>query len=72
MRTTIEIPEELLTELVKLSGTTKKTEAMLLAIEDFVRRKKIETFLSLPTNIKIEDVSSELEQKEIEELEGTD
>ena len=72
MRTTIEISRELLEELMKLSGAKRKKEAMLLAIEDFVRRKKIEKLLSLPGNIEIEDVSTELEQREIDELQDID
>ena len=72
MRTTIEIPRELLGDLMNLSGAKRKKEAMLLAIEDFVRKKKVEKLLSLPGNIEIEDVSTELEQREIDELQGID
>ena len=72
MRTTIEISRELLEDLMNLSGAKRKKEAMLLAIEDFVRRKKVERLLSLPGNIEIEDVSTELEQREIDELQGID
>ena len=72
MRTTIEISRELLEDLMNLSGAKRKKEAMLLAIEDFVRRKKVERLLSLPGNIEIEDVSTELEQREIDELQDID
>jgi Arc/MetJ family transcription regulator len=42
MRTTFDIPEKLLADAKKLSGAKTKNRAVVTAIEDFVRRKKIE------------------------------
>lgn len=42
MRTTLEIPAKLLADAKRLSGAKTMNRAVLTAVEDFVRRKKIE------------------------------
>jgi len=72
MRTTIDVPEELMCDLMALSQTRKKKEAVRNALEEFVRRKKVEKLLALPGNIEISDVTPELEGMESDEPTGTD
>lgn len=67
MRTTIDLPEKLIGEVMTLSKTRKKKEAVRVALEEYVKKKKIEKLLSLPGKIEITDVTSELEQIEIDE-----
>ncbi len=46
MRTTIEIPEELLKEVMKITGATTKSQAVKLALEEKIaltRRKRLIT-----------------------------
>mgnify|MGYP001122713344 CR=1 FL=1 len=68
MRTTIEVSAKLMEEVLVLSGAHKKKDAISLALEEFVRRKKTEKLLSLPGKIDIADVSRELEEAELTEL----
>lgn len=42
MRTTLNISDHLITELMKLSGISSKSKAIELAISDFVRKLKRE------------------------------
>ena len=67
MRTTIDLPEKLIGEVMTLSKTRKKKEAVRVALEEYVKKNKIEKLLSLPGKIEITDVTSELEQIEIDE-----
>ncbi len=72
MRTTIDVPEELMSALMALSNTHKKKDAIRIALEEFVRRKKVEKLLALPGNIGITDVTEELEEMELGECAGPD
>ncbi len=65
MRTTLELPEKVLTETVRISGKKKKSEAVRVALEDYIRRNALSRLLELPGKIEIEDVSEELEKAEL-------
>ncbi|PIU55036.1 MAG: DUF2191 domain-containing protein [Chloroflexi bacterium CG07_land_8_20_14_0_80_51_10] len=67
MRTTIEVPEELMDDLMSVSETRKKKEAVRTALEEFVRRRKLGKLLTLPGTIEISDVTTELEEMELGE-----
>ncbi|MBC7980514.1 MAG: type II toxin-antitoxin system VapB family antitoxin [Armatimonadetes bacterium] len=61
MKTTIDIPEIVLADALRFTGAKTKREAVVLAIKDFNRRRKVEailaaagTFPNLPTNEEIE------------------
>ncbi len=41
MKTTIDIPKELLEDAMQLTGAKTKREAVITAIADFTRRKRI-------------------------------
>jgi Arc/MetJ family transcription regulator len=72
MRTTVDLPEELMSDLMALSKTRKKKDAVRVALEEFVRRKKLEKLLALPGKIEISDVTTELERMELDESTGAD
>ncbi len=72
MRTTVDLPEELMSDLMALSKTRKKKDAVRVALEEFVRRKKLEKLLALPGKIEISDVTKELERMELDESTGAD
>ena len=40
MRTTLDLPEELMKEAMKVSGAKTKTTTVCLALEDYVRRSR--------------------------------
>lgn len=72
MRATLNIPDDLMTEVQKLSGEKSKTKSIVIAMEEFVREKKIKKLLSLRGKIKIEDVTKELDELELKEMEEND
>ncbi|RII30930.1 MAG: DUF2191 domain-containing protein [Geobacter sp.] len=54
MRATLNIPDELINEVQRLSGEKTKTQAIVSVMEDYVRRKKMEDLLALRGKISIE------------------
>ena len=47
MRTTIAIDEELINELMRVEGDVSRSEAIRRAIEDYLRRKRVDEFMTL-------------------------
>ena len=47
MRTTIAIDEALVEELMRVEGEVSRSEAIRRAVEDYLRRKRIDEFMSL-------------------------
>jgi len=72
MRATLNIPDDLISEVQKLSGEKSKTKAIVSAMQEFVREKKLRKILELRGKIKIDDVTKELEELEIKEQEEND
>jgi len=72
MRATLNIPDDLISEVQKLSGEKSKTKAIISAMQEFVREKKLRNILALRGKIKIDDVTRELEELEIKEQEEND
>jgi Arc/MetJ family transcription regulator len=64
MRATLNIPDALINDLIKVTGEKTKTRAICLAIKDFIRRKRREKLLSLSGKIHFD-----LDWKEMEEIE---
>ncbi|MEW6117421.1 MAG: type II toxin-antitoxin system VapB family antitoxin [Nitrospirota bacterium] len=70
MRATLNIPDNLIAEVQKLSGEKSKTKAIITAMEEFVRQKKIKELLALRGKIQIDydwEKEEELEMKHQEE-----
>ncbi|MDF1521320.1 MAG: type II toxin-antitoxin system VapB family antitoxin [Trueperaceae bacterium] len=66
MRATITIDDDRLAELMALTGATHRTEAINLAIDEYVRRAKVQRLLGLAGRVAI------LSNDEIEAMdEGT-
>lgn len=72
MRATLNIPDELISEVQKLSGEKSKTKAIVSAMQEFVREKKLRKILELRGKIKIDDVTRELDDLELKEQEEND
>ena len=64
MRTTIAIDDELLDELMKIEPNVTRSEAMRRAVEDYVRRKRLDQFMQLAGSRLID-----LDWKQAEKLE---
>ena len=65
MRATLNIPDKLLDEVQALSGEKSKTRAIVTAMEDFVKRRRMELLIALRGKIAIE---YDWEAAEAEEL----
>jgi Arc/MetJ family transcription regulator len=70
MKTTIDIPDELLADAMKFTGAKTKRDAVVKAIESFNRLQKIEsliatagTFADLPSNDELEAEDLEYEAR---------
>jgi hypothetical protein len=47
MRTTMNIPKDLLEEAVRLSGAATQTMAVVMGLEELIRKKKLERLASM-------------------------
>ncbi|MBM4141661.1 MAG: DUF2191 domain-containing protein [Nitrospira sp.] len=54
MRATLNIPDDLLSEVQKITGEKSKTKAITTAMKEYVRQKKIKKLLALRGKIQIE------------------
>lgn len=65
MRATLNIPDDLMREVQRLSGEKSKTSAIVTAMEAFVRQKKTEDLLALKGKIQIDYDWEAVEEKEL-------
>jgi hypothetical protein len=64
MRATLNIPDDLISEVQKLSGEKSKTKAITTAMEEFIKQKKIKELIALKGKVQIDyDWEKELEMK---------
>jgi hypothetical protein len=66
MRTTLDLNEELVNELLKATEAKTKTEAIHLAISELIRRRKLEKLKSLSGKIRIDINWKKREKAEME------
>lgn len=66
MKTTVDIPKEALEEAMRLTGAKTKREAVVTAIEEFIRRRKLArlagelgSFDGFPSKEELERLRSE-------------
>lgn len=55
MKTTLNIPEKLLEEAVRLAGVRTKTEVVARALKEFIRRHKIERLIEETGSLEFSD-----------------
>jgi metal-responsive CopG/Arc/MetJ family transcriptional regulator len=66
MRATLNIPDELISEVQKLSGEKSKTKAITVAMQEFIKQKKIKELIALRGKVQIDydwEKEEELEMK---------
>ena len=68
MRTTINIPNEIMDELLKHFNTKSKTKAVSQALKDWIRIQKINELKSLRGKVKIEIDLAKQRSEDIKEL----
>ena len=54
MRTTLDIPRELLEEARRLMGFKTKTDTVILSLQELVRRRRIEEIKELMGHVRLE------------------
>lgn len=72
MRATLNIPDDLINEVQRLSGEKTKTQAIVTVMEDYIRRKKMQDLISLRGKVAIDydwEREEEAELKAAEERE---
>ncbi len=68
MRTTINLDEKLLSEVLCATGEKDKGKAVNRAMREFIRRRRLEDLRALRGKIEIEDNLDELERMELEKM----
>ncbi len=58
MRTTVTIPDELFEELMYAAGSTSRSRAVQLAVEQYVRRAKLEQLRALRGKLEIKSTEA--------------
>lgn len=54
MRTTLDLPEELLTEAMKMTNTSTKTAVIIKALEELVQKEKLQALRSFKGKVELE------------------
>jgi len=67
MRATLNIPDDLLKEVQKITGEKSKTKAITVAMQEYVRQKKIKELMALSGKI---DIDYDWEKEEELEMEA--
>lgn len=55
MKTTLNIPEDLIREAMSLSKHRTKTETVLVALQEYIRQKKIDKILGQEGKLQFEE-----------------
>ena len=71
MRTTITIDDGIFDELMDLTQAKTRTEAINLALSEWIRRKKIEKLKALRGKLSLEGDLEDFRQLEVAEAEST-
>jgi metal-responsive CopG/Arc/MetJ family transcriptional regulator len=66
MRATLNIPNDLLDKVQKITGEKSKTKAITTAMKEFVRQKKIKELIALRGKIHIDYDWEKEEEREME------
>ncbi len=54
MRTTLDLPDLLINEAMKLSNQRTKTSVIIIALEDFIRKNRIQKIKKFKGKIKLD------------------
>ncbi|MGB9592118.1 MAG: type II toxin-antitoxin system VapB family antitoxin [Candidatus Kryptoniota bacterium] len=55
MKTTLNIPEDLLKKAMSIARHTTKTETVIVALQEYVRKKKIEKIIKCQGKLQFEE-----------------
>ena len=65
MRTTVDLPADLIEDVARLTGSKKKKDALRIALEEYVRNKRVEALLASAGTMPIDYVRPEMERAEL-------
>jgi len=65
MRATLNIPDELIEEVQKITGARTKTEAIVVSLKEVIRKKRIDELLAMRGKV---DIDYDWEKEEGREL----
>lgn len=78
MRATLNIPDELLSEVQKIAKEKSKTKAIITAMQEFIKQKKTQDLIALRGKVKIdydwqkeEELEAEAQKKREKLIERT-
>lgn len=78
MRATLNIPDELLSEVQKIAKEKSKTKAIITAMQEFIKQKKTQDLIALRGKVKIdydwqkeEELETEAQKKREKIIERT-
>ena len=66
MRATLNIPDELIAEVQNITGAKSRTKAVVTAIQEFIRKKRMEQLLALKGRVEIDYDWEREEKRELE------
>jgi metal-responsive CopG/Arc/MetJ family transcriptional regulator len=66
MRATLNIPDELIAEVQNITGAKSRTKAVVTAVQEFIRKKRMEELLALKGRIEIDYDWKREEKAELE------
>ena len=56
MKTTLNIPEDLIKKAMSLAKHKTKTETVVVALQEYIRKKKVERILACEGNLQFDDL----------------
>jgi hypothetical protein len=71
VRTTLNIPDRLLNDLIRETGITSRTKAVIVAIEQFLKERRLIKLLSLEGRLDLDNYWRQMEFLDLEELKKT-
>lgn len=70
MRTTLDIDDFLVKKLLEVTREKSKTKAITIAIEDYIKKKRIKKIISYQGKLDMENNWQQQEKEEIKEYEN--
>ncbi len=71
MRTTLDLPDKSMKALLKITRAKTKTEAVTRAIDDFIRRQRIEQLIAQRGKLHFEENWRDAEEVELKKYENS-
>jgi len=66
MRATLNIPDSLIKDLLRVTGERKKTKAICIALDDYIRSRRKEKLLALSGKVEFDLDWQKMEEMELE------